>query len=70
MAQKRPLDPKSEILTPTDVAEILRVSRRKLNQLVAANEIPFVRIGKRRIRFRRDAVLKWFREQTATNKGV
>jgi excisionase family DNA binding protein len=70
MVQKRPLDRKSEILTPDDVAEILRVSRRKLDQLVAANEIPFVRIGKRRIRFKREAVLKWFREQTATNKGA
>ena len=59
----KPLDGKREILTPDEVAELLRVSRGKINQLVAANAIPFVRIGKRRIRFKREAVMKWFREQ-------
>jgi excisionase family DNA binding protein len=64
----RPSDDKPRILTPDDVAEILRVSRRKINQLVAAGEIPFVRIGKRRIRFNREAVVKWFREENTANK--
>ena len=63
MAEKRSLHGKPEVLTPNDVAEILRVSRSKINQLVAADGIPFVRIGKRRIRFNREAVMKWFREQ-------
>jgi len=63
MAEKRPLHGKPEVLTPNDVAEILRVSRSKINQLIAADGIPFVRIGKRRIRFNREAVMKWFREQ-------
>jgi len=61
--KKRASHGKTEVLTPDDLAEILRVSRRKINQLVAADEIPFVRIGKRRIRFSREAVMKWFREQ-------
>jgi excisionase family DNA binding protein len=51
------------------VAKILRVCRRKINQLVAADEIPFVRIGKRRIRFNCEAVMKWFRERHTRNKG-
>jgi excisionase family DNA binding protein len=63
MAEKRPLHGKPEVLTSNDVAEILRVSRSKINQLIAADGIPFVRIGKRRIRFNSEAVMKWFREQ-------
>ena len=69
MTQKPPLDSNPEVLTPNEVAEIFRLSRRKINQLVAAGQIPFVRIGKRRIRFNREAVMKWFREQHTTNKG-
>jgi len=68
MTQKRPLDSKPEILTPNEVADILRVSRRKINQLVAEGQIPCVRIGKRRIRFNRETVMKWVREQHTTNK--
>jgi len=68
MTQRRPLDSNSEILIPNEVAEILRVSRRKINQLVAEGQIPCVRIGKRRIRFKREAIMKWFREQHTTDK--
>jgi excisionase family DNA binding protein len=68
MTQRRSLDSKSEILTPNEVAEVLRVSRRKINQLVAEGQIPFIRIGKRRIRFKREAIMKWFREQHTTEK--
>jgi excisionase family DNA binding protein len=68
MEQKRHSDVKPAILTPDEVAEILRVSRRRINQLVAADELPFVRIGKRRIRFNREAVMRWFREQHTINK--
>jgi excisionase family DNA binding protein len=60
---------KGEILTPDEVAKLLRVSRRTINHLVAAKAIPFVRIGKRTIRFKRDAVMKWFREPRNTVKG-
>ena len=68
MTQRRPLDSNSEILIPNEVAEILRVSRRKINQLVAEGQIPCVRIGKRRIRYKREAIMKWFREQHTTDK--
>jgi excisionase family DNA binding protein len=69
MTQRRPLDSNSEILIPNEVAEILRVSRRKINQLVAEGQIPCVRIGKRRIRYKREAIMKWFREQHTTDKS-
>ena len=68
MTQKRPLDSKPEILTPKEIAEILRVSRRKISQLVAEGQIPCVRIGKRGIRFKREAMMKWFRERHTTDK--
>ena len=68
MTQRHPLDSKSEILILNEVAEILRVSRRKISQLVAEGQIPCIRIGKRRIRFKREAIMKWFREQHTTDK--
>jgi excisionase family DNA binding protein len=68
MTEKRFSHGKPEVLTPDEVAEILRVSRRKINQLVADEALPFVRIGKRRIRFKREAIMKWFREQHTTAK--
>ena len=69
MTQKRPPDSKPEVLTPDEVAELLRVSRGTVNRLVAAKAVPFVRIGKRRIRFKSEAVIKWFREQHTKNNG-
>jgi len=63
MSEKPRLDDKPEILTPDEVADLLRVSRGTINKLVAANAIPFVSIGKRALRFKREAVMKWFREQ-------
>ena len=68
MTQERFSHSKPEVLTADEVAEILRLSRRKINQLVAADEIPFVRIGKRRIRFSREAIMKWFAEQNSKSK--
>ena len=66
---KVPVDKKLEVMTPDEVAEFLRVSRRTINSLVAAKAIPFVRIGKRVVRFKRQAVAKWLREQTSQKKG-
>jgi len=66
---KKPLpDGKPEILTLAEVAAFLRVSRRTINHLVAAEAIPFVRIGKRVVRFKRHAVTKWLREQNTEKK--
>jgi len=65
MTKKAALHGKLEIMTPDEVAKFLRVSRRKINHLVATEAIPFVRIEKRVVRFRRQAVLKWLREQNS-----
>jgi excisionase family DNA binding protein len=66
---KSPLHGNPEILTPDEVAEFLRVSRRKINYLVAAKALPFVRIGRRVVRFKRHAVTKWLQEQNTQKKG-
>ena len=68
-SKKSPLHGNPEILTPNEVAEFLRVSRRTINNLVATEAIPFVRIGRRVVRFKRHAVTKWFREQNTQKKG-
>ena len=68
MAKKDALHGKLEIMTPNEVAAFLRVSRRKINHLVATKAIPFVRIGKRVVRFRRQAVMKWLREQNTQKR--
>jgi excisionase family DNA binding protein len=62
-------DGKLEIMTPDEVAAFLRVSRRTINNLVAIEAIPFVRIGRRVVRFKRHAVTKWLREQNTQKKG-
>jgi excisionase family DNA binding protein len=68
MTKKAALHGKLEIMTPDEVAKFLRVSRRKINHLVATEAIPFVRIGKRVVRFRRQAVMKWLREQNTQKR--
>jgi excisionase family DNA binding protein len=64
-----PLHGKPEILTPDELAELLRVSRSTINRLIASQSLPFIRIGNRVVRFKRQAVTKWFREQNTKKKG-
>ena len=54
------------LLTADEVADLLRTSREVIYQMAARGEIPGVtRIG-RRLLFRRDKVLQWLRESSAT----
>jgi excisionase family DNA binding protein len=69
MAKTLPLHGKPEILTPDELAELLRVSRSTINRLIASQSLPFIRIGNRVVRFKRQAVTKWFREQNTKKKG-
>ena len=68
MSNQSLLEGKLEIMTPDEVAGFLRISRRTINHLVATEAIPFVRIGKRVVRFKRHAVTKWLREQNTQKK--
>lgn len=46
----------SELLTPDEVAERLRVTSRQVHNLIAQGELSAVRIGKRTVRVPRHAV--------------
>ena len=65
----KPVPSIPEILTRDEVAELLRISNRTVDYLVAARAIPFKRIGKRLVRFERQAVMKWFRQEYSNEKG-
>jgi excisionase family DNA binding protein len=70
MSKTLPLHSKPEILTPDEVAELLRVSRSTINRLVASQAIPFIKIGNRVVRFKRQAVTKWLRDRIPRRKGT
>lgn len=44
------------ILVADEVAEILRVDKQRIYELVRTNQIPFIRLGERQYRFSRTAI--------------
>ena len=46
----------AELLTKEAVAKHLQLSTRTINQLIAIGALPVVRLGRRTVRFRRQAV--------------
>jgi excisionase family DNA binding protein len=74
-ARRRAVYPASDaaILTITEVAELLRVSRSTIERFVHRNGMPFIDLGshnpkrrsRRLLRFERDAVLVWARARSA-----
>lgn len=49
----------SELLIADEVAEILRVDRQRVYDLVRSNSIPVIKLGKRQYRFSRTAIERW-----------
>jgi excisionase family DNA binding protein len=47
------------ILIADEVAEILRVDRQRVYELVRSNSIPFIKLGERQYRFSRPAIENW-----------
>jgi excisionase family DNA binding protein len=47
------------ILIADEVAEILRVDRQRVYELVRTNAIPFIKLGERQYRFSRLAIENW-----------
>jgi excisionase family DNA binding protein len=47
------------ILIADEVAEILRVDRQRVYELVRTNAIPFIKLGERQYRFSRPAIENW-----------
>ena len=52
-----------EILTPEQAAEFLQLPKRTIAYFVATNQIPFARIGKRRVRFVKSRLLEWMMKE-------
>lgn len=50
---------KRQILLADEVAEMLRVDRQRVYELVRRNVIPVIRLGERQYRFDADAIREW-----------
>lgn len=50
-----------------EIAQVLGVSRDLIYQMVRERQIPFIRIGERRIVFKRDSIERWMNEQETKN---
>ncbi len=48
-----------QILIADEVAEMLRVDRQRVYELVRTHAIPVIRVGERQYRFDAEAVSKW-----------
>jgi excisionase family DNA binding protein len=60
-----PSDPRTaypSVLTAVELAEIMRVDRRVIYDMVRDHQIPGVRSFRRQLRFDRDVVLNWLRD--------
>ena len=54
--------PATGLLTPDELAELLKVSRRQLQRLVGEG-LPFIRVGERMMRFSAASVATWLGER-------
>jgi len=52
-----------QLRTRQEICERFRLSRGTLDYYVATGQIPFVRLGKRSVRFREDRLLEWLEER-------
>ena len=60
-----------QVLVADEVAEILRVDRQRVYELVRQNAIPVIRLGERQYRFDAEAIRRWMtRGGTAAENGV
>ena len=52
-----------EILTRKEAAQLLKLPLRTLDYLVATNQIPYSRVGRRGVRFRRSRLMQHLGER-------
>ena len=61
------MSPTPILLTPSEVAELLRTSRKAIYSMVERGQLPgIVRIG-RRLLVREDALLDWLRQKSTAS---
>lgn len=58
-----------QILVADEVAEMLRVDRQRVYELVRRNAIPVIRLGERQYRFDAEAILRWMTRGGSTVEG-
>jgi excisionase family DNA binding protein len=51
-----------EVLTRPEAADFLRVPQRTVDYLVAVRELPYTRVGKRRVVFLRSRLIEYLKE--------
>lgn len=49
----------NKLLVAGEVAELLRVDRQRVYELVRTKQIPAIRVGERQYRFSREAIDRW-----------
>lgn len=52
----------SQLLVAEELAELLRVHRQRIYELVRSGKLPAIRVGERQYRFSADAVRRWIEE--------
>lgn len=52
----------NDILVADEVAQLLRVDKQRVYELVRTNAIPFITLGERQYRFARTAIEKWLKD--------
>lgn len=57
------------ILIADEVAELLRVDRQRVYELVRRNAIPVIRLGERQYRFDAEAIERWIEDGGKTGRA-
>jgi excisionase family DNA binding protein len=60
----------TRLLVADEVAEMLRVDRQRIYELVRTRKIPVIRLGERQYRFSADAVRQWLENGGSVTGGV
>lgn len=53
----------TEILEKKDVAKMFKLPKSAIDRMVNTGQIPFIRMGKRSVRFSKDRLEKWLKER-------
>jgi excisionase family DNA binding protein len=58
-----------QILVADEVAEILRVDRQRIYQMVREKSLPFILLGQRQYRFSKQAIEAWLEKGGTQREG-